>query len=119
MIGLAANAVLLVTLVGPLGIKGAGIALCGAYVVMLIAIHLLTRRLFVVPFEWGRLALAIGVIGGVSVAGDLLLPDEGAVGFAARTAALAAIPVILYAAHFLRPNEVARLRAMARRLRPA
>ena len=55
------------------------------------------------------------MLGGVSVAGDLLLPDTGAVGFVTRTAALAAIPVILYAAHFLRPNEVAQLRAMARR----
>ena len=33
--GLAVNVVLLVLLVGPLGIAGAGIALCGAYAVML------------------------------------------------------------------------------------
>jgi O-antigen/teichoic acid export membrane protein len=119
MIGLAANAILLVTLVGPLGIKGAGIALCGAYVVMLIAIHLLTRSLFVVPFEWGRITLAVVVMGGVSVAGDLLLPNHGFVGFVTRTLALAAIPAILYAAHFLHPHELERLRAMARRRRPA
>jgi O-antigen/teichoic acid export membrane protein len=118
VIGLTANVVLLVTLVGPLGIKGAGIALCGAYIVMLIAIHLLTRRLFVVPFEWGRITLAVVVMGGVSVAGDLLLPDHGFVGFITRTLALAAIPAILYIAHFLHPHELERLRAMARRLRP-
>ncbi len=119
MIGLTANVVLLVLLVDPLGIKGAGIALCGAYVVMLIAIHLLTRRLFVVPFEWPRLTLAVGVMGGVSVAGAVLLPDHGFVGFVTRALALCAIPAILYAAHFLHPHELERLRAMARRLRPA
>jgi O-antigen/teichoic acid export membrane protein len=117
MLGLAANAVLLATLVGPLGIKGAGIALCGAYVVMLVSIHLLTRRLFVVPFEWRRLTLAVGVMGGVSVAGALALPDHGFVGFVTRALALAAIPLILYVAHFLHPHELERLRAAARRQR--
>src|SRR5581483_9454050 len=48
--GLAANVVLLVVLVPPLGIAGAGIALCGAYVVMLTLMHLLTRRAFKVAF---------------------------------------------------------------------
>jgi O-antigen/teichoic acid export membrane protein len=119
MVGLSVNVVLLVTLVGPLGIRGAGIALCGAYVVMLIAIHLLTRRVFVVPFEWARLTLAVGVLGGVSVAGDLLLPDHGFVGFVTRSLTLLAIPAILYLAHFLHPHELERLRAMARRARPA
>ena len=46
--GLVANVVLLVLLVPPLGIAGAGIALCGAYVVMLAVMHLLTRRAFTV-----------------------------------------------------------------------
>ena len=60
--GLVVNVVLLVTLVGPLGIAGAGIALCGAYVVIVAVLHLLTRRLFVVPFEWARLAAAVAVL---------------------------------------------------------
>ena len=54
--GLVVNVVGLVVLVGPLGIAGAGIALCAAYLVMLVVVHLLTRRLFAVPFEWARLA---------------------------------------------------------------
>jgi O-antigen/teichoic acid export membrane protein len=118
MLGLVANAVLLVTLVPSLGIRGAGIALCGAYVVMLVAIHLLTRRIFVVPFEWARLNLAVGVMAGVSVAGEELLPTHGLVGFVTRGAALAAIPAILLVTRFLRPHELERLRAMARRRRP-
>ena len=37
--GLVVNVVLLVLLVGPLGLAGAGIALCGAYVAMLGVMH--------------------------------------------------------------------------------
>jgi O-antigen/teichoic acid export membrane protein len=115
--GLAVNVGALVVLVPPFGIAGAGIALCAAYVVMLAAIHLLTRRLFVVPFEWGRLALLVAVLGVVSVGGELLLPDHGAVGFVLRGAALLAIPALLSALRFFRPEEVATVRAVAQRAR--
>ena len=43
ILGLATNVVLLLLLVPPLGIAGAGIALCGAYVVMIGVMHLLIR----------------------------------------------------------------------------
>ena len=56
VVGLAVNVVGLALLVGPLGPSGAGIALCAAYLAMLVAVHLLTRRLFTVPFDWPRLA---------------------------------------------------------------
>jgi O-antigen/teichoic acid export membrane protein len=113
--GLAVNAGLLVLLVPPLGIAGAGLALCGAYVVMLALMYALTRRLFVVPFEWMRLAHLVAVIGGVTVAGELLLPTSGALGFVERTGALLAIPLLLAATRFLGPGERARLRAMFER----
>src|SRR5437763_2932080 len=52
--GLAVNISLLVLLVprggANLGVAGAGIALCGAYVAMLAVMYLLTRRLFEVGF---------------------------------------------------------------------
>ena len=83
---------LLVTLVPPLGIAGAGIALCGAYVVMLSVMHLLTRRVFSVHFEWRRIAQSTIVMGGLAAAGDLLLPTSGLVGFLARCAVCAAYP---------------------------
>jgi O-antigen/teichoic acid export membrane protein len=82
-------------LVGPLGPSGAGIALCAAYLAMLVVVHLLTRRLFVVPFDWPRLGRIVAVIAVVSVAGELLLPTSGVGGFVLRTLALAAIPLLL------------------------
>jgi O-antigen/teichoic acid export membrane protein len=115
--GLVANIVLLVVLVGPLGIAGAGIALCGAYVVMIVVMHLLTRRLFPVPFEWRRLAQVVVVIAAVTVAGELLLPTDGVAAFLERAAALLAIPVLLAATGFFDAAERSRLRALARRLR--
>jgi O-antigen/teichoic acid export membrane protein len=113
--GLVVNVVALVVLVDPLGIAGAGIALCVSYLVMVVVIHLFTRRLFHVPFEWDRLALLVVVLGGVAVAGELLLPTTGADGLALRVLALTAIPVLLLALRFLRPQEVARLRTLGAR----
>jgi O-antigen/teichoic acid export membrane protein len=119
--GLAVNVGLLVVLVGPLGIAGAGVALCGAYVVMLAVMYALTRRLFSVAFEWARLAHIVLLVGGATVAGELLLPTSGAAGLLERTAVLLAIPAGLAVTGFLGPSERARVRQImnARRLRAA
>jgi O-antigen/teichoic acid export membrane protein len=112
--GLVVNVVALVLLVGPLGIAGAGIALCAAYLVMLVVVHLLTRRLFHVPFEWRRLGTIVAIIGGISIAGELALPTVGLAGFAARSAALAAIPLALLLARIFTVGQLARFWASVR-----
>jgi O-antigen/teichoic acid export membrane protein len=111
--GLVANVVLIVVLVPSLGIAGAGIALCGAYAVMLAVMHLLTRRAFAVTFEWRRLAQICAVMGGMAVAGDLLLPTHGLVGFITRAAIWAAIPGVLLATGFAHAQELRGLRSLA------
>ena len=115
--GLVANVLLLLVLVGPLGIAGAGIALCGAYGVMLVAMYALTRSLFRVDFEWARLALVVGVAGGAAVAGELLLPAEGAAGLVARAALLGAVVPLLAAVGFFRPGEREAVRRLYARVR--
>mgnify|MGYP001158012371 CR=1 FL=1 len=117
--GLVANVALIVLLVPPLGIAGAGIALCGAYLAMLAAMYLLTRRVFVVQFEWRRLVQLCLVMGGLAVAGDLLLPTHGALGFVTRAAVFAAIPPALLATGFAHPQELSRLRMLLARARRA
>jgi O-antigen/teichoic acid export membrane protein len=117
--GLVANVVLILLLVPPLGIVGAGIALCGAYLAMLAAMYLLTRRVFTVQFEWRRLIKLCLVMGGFAVAGDLLLPTHGALGFLARAAVFLAIPPVLLATGFAHPQEISRLRMLADRVRGA
>jgi O-antigen/teichoic acid export membrane protein len=116
--GLVTNVALLAALVPPLGIAGAGLALVGAYVVMLVAMWLLTRRLFHVPFEWTRLALVVVVAGAMTAAGELALPSSGVGWFVARAAVLAAIAPALWAAGFFRPGEIAAARGLLRRPRP-
>jgi O-antigen/teichoic acid export membrane protein len=115
--GLAANVLLIVVLVPSLGIAGAGIALCGAYVVMLAVMYLLTRTAFEVAFEWRRLAQIVLVIGGLAVLGELLAPTHGVLGFLIRLAAFAAIPPALYVTGFAHVQELAQLRALIARLR--
>jgi len=113
--GLIVNVVMIVLLVPPLGIAGAGIALCGAYVVMIGVMHFLTRRAFAASFEWTRLIRLVVVVGGMAVAGDLLLPAQGLVGFISRAAVLAAMPLVLTATGFTHVAEREQARVLLAR----
>jgi O-antigen/teichoic acid export membrane protein len=115
--GLAVNVVLLIVLTPSLGIAGAGLALAGAYVVMLVVMRLLTRRLFHVAFEWQRIAQLVLVLGGGAGAAELLLPTSGAAGLLARALVALALPLLLGLTGFYRPDERALLRSLPARLR--
>ena len=114
--GLVVNVALLALLVPPLGIAGAGLALVGAYVVMLVAMWALTRNLFAVAFEWGRLGLFVVVAGGADRRGRAAAADRPASpASSSRALVLAAIPLALWAARFFRPGELAAARGLFRR----
>ncbi len=115
--GLAANVILILVLVPPLGIAGAGIALCGAYVVMLTVMYLLTRHAFAVAFEWARLGRLVVVMGGLAAAGDLVLPTHGALGLLTRAFVAAVIGPAVLATGFAHPAELGQLRALVDRVR--
>jgi O-antigen/teichoic acid export membrane protein len=106
LVGLVINVLLLILLVPRYGIAGGGIALCGAYVAMLGVMHLLIRRAFPVSFEWRRLAQLAVVMGGLAVAGDLLLPTAGLGGFAARALVFLAIGPVLWLTGFVHRAEL-------------
>jgi len=114
--GLAVNVALLLVLVPRdglnLGIAGAGIALCGAYGAMLMVMHMLTRRLFAVSFQWRRLAQLATILAGVAVSGELLLPTSGFEGIALRLLWLALIPALLLLTRFFGPEERTQARAL-------
>jgi O-antigen/teichoic acid export membrane protein len=115
-VGLVVNIVLLLVLVPRsglgLGIAGAGIALCGAYVAMLAAMYLLTRNLFEVGFQWRRLAQLTAILAGVAVTGELLLPTSGFAGLALRVLWLALVPILLLITRFFDAEERAQTRAL-------
>ncbi|HXE44845.1 MAG TPA: lipopolysaccharide biosynthesis protein [Conexibacter sp.] len=115
--GLAFNVLLLVALTPSLGIAGAGLALAGAYVGMLIVMRLLTRRLFHVAFEWRRIVQLALVLGGLAGAGELLLPTSGAVGFVTRALVALALPLVLGLTGFYRSEERALGRTLVARVR--
>jgi O-antigen/teichoic acid export membrane protein len=110
---LAANIVLNLALVPPLGIVGAGIALVASYLVVLALMYGFTQRLFPVPYEWARLARLVLVAATLVALGELLLPTDGFVGLVTRTAIWLTYPLALLAAGFFTPAErlwLARLR---------
>jgi len=114
--GLACNVALLFALVPSgglgLGIAGAGIALCGAYVVMVAAMYALTRNLFAVGFQWRRLARLVALLAAVAVSGELALPTSGAAGLLSRIAWLALIPAALLLTRFFDTDERAQARVL-------
>lgn len=105
LVGLAVNVALLALLVEPFGVAGAGAALAGAYLAMIVALRVLTRNLFEVSFEWLRLVHFAAVAGGISIAGNRLLGTSGAIALLERSALLAAIPLVLLLTGFVRPGE--------------
>jgi O-antigen/teichoic acid export membrane protein len=115
-VGLVVNLVLLFVLVPKsglgLGLAGAGIALCGAYVAMVALMHLLTRDVFAVDFEWRRLAELTAILTSVAVSGELLLPTAGFAGLVLRILWLALIPALLLVTRFFKPHERDQARAL-------
>src|SRR5207342_1608862 len=110
---LAANVVLNLILVPPLGIVGAGLALVASYVVVLALMYVFTQRLFPVPYQWGRLAKVLAVSAALVAIGELAMPTSGLAGFLGRVALFALYPLALFASGFFTPGErvwLARLR---------
>jgi hypothetical protein len=79
---------------------------------MLAVMHLLTRNLFGVPFQWRRLAQLSAILATVSVTGELLLPTSGFSGLALRVAWLALVPALLVLTRFFGPDERAQANAL-------
>ncbi|HLM67416.1 MAG TPA: oligosaccharide flippase family protein, partial [Longimicrobium sp.] len=68
----AAHVLLLLVLVPFLGAMGAALATLAARVLGLAALHLRTRALLPVPYEWGRITRMAAVFAAAAVAGSLL-----------------------------------------------
>jgi O-antigen/teichoic acid export membrane protein len=113
----AVNIGLNLALVPPFEMVGAGIALVGSYLMMLALMYLVARRLFPVPFQWGRMARIVMIAGGLYVAGELLLPTSGAVGLLSRAALVPLVAPLLYVSGFFVPDELGYLRTLRDRLR--
>jgi O-antigen/teichoic acid export membrane protein len=117
-VAVAVNVALNLLLVPDHGIIGAGVALLVSYAVVVALMHAITRRLFYVPYEWGRLALAVGLAAGLIAVGELAVPRDGLDGLVLTLALCAAYPIGLYVLRFLSAEERTRLGALFDRARP-
>jgi O-antigen/teichoic acid export membrane protein len=118
-VALACNIALNMILVPRHGLVGAGLALVGAYLVMLALMYAVTRRLFPLPIEWWRIVRIVVLAGGGYAFAELVLPTTGIDGFLLRAAVVPAFWLALYLAGFFHSSEIERLRQLGRRLRRA
>jgi O-antigen/teichoic acid export membrane protein len=108
------NAVLNVALIPPFGMMGAAVATLAAYSTLFLGMALKAQRVYPVPYQWRRVALAVGAAAGLTVVGKALdVPLPGAIALSA------AYPLVLLALGFYLPAELQRLRSLGRRLAPS
>jgi O-antigen/teichoic acid export membrane protein len=99
------------------GIVGAGVALLASYLVVVGLMYVIVHRLFPVPYEWRRLAMAIGLAAALVAVGETLVPHDGLDGLALTLAICGAYPVGLWAARFASADEREQLRSLIARVR--
>ena len=116
-VSVAVNVALNLLLVPDHGIIGAGVALLLSYVVVVALMHVITRRLFYVPYEWARLSLAVGLAAALIAVGELAVAQEGLGALGLILVLCAAYPMGLYALRFLSPEERERLPVLLERVR--
>ncbi len=114
---LACNVVLNLVLVPPYGIVGAGIALVVSYLLMVGLMYLVTRRVFPLGLEWGRIARIVGFAAALFATAELLLPTSGAVGLLSRAALVPVYWALLYLTGFFHDAELEQLRVIRARVR--
>jgi O-antigen/teichoic acid export membrane protein len=112
IVATVANVILNLILVPAWGIVGAGVALIASYLIVIVLIYGVSRRIFPIPWQWGRLAVVVGAGIVLVAAGDLLLPTEGAAGFVSRLAVFALYPVVLWFGGAITRDERAQVRAL-------
>ncbi|GAC1655235.1 MAG: hypothetical protein NVS4B3_19800 [Gemmatimonadaceae bacterium] len=113
--GLAADAVLLLLFVPPLGMLGASIALAGCFAVALPVLYLFVRHLFPIPLEWRRLVI-IGVVAGLTYAiGASLIAESGFLALCLRAALVPIFVALLLPMGFFGPAERSQLRRLVSR----
>jgi O-antigen/teichoic acid export membrane protein len=94
-------------LIPPYGMMGAATATLVAYTIMFLGMTVRAQQVFPVPYQWRRIAIAVGAAVGLTALGKALhVPLAGAL-------ALSAVyPLILLPLGFYLPVELRRLRAL-------
>ena len=105
------NLVLNVVLIPPYGMMGAAIATLAAYVTLFVGMACISQRAYPVPYQWRRVTLLAATAVALTVVGKAL--DASLLG---AILLVAAYPLALLPLGFYLPAELARVRAVGRRL---
>jgi O-antigen/teichoic acid export membrane protein len=101
----AFNVVLNLALIPEFGMMGAAVATIGAYAVLFVGMAWKAQHVFQVPYQWRRVATALGTAIGLTVVGRALdVPLGGAI------ALVAVYPLVLFPLGFYLPQELRRIR---------
>jgi O-antigen/teichoic acid export membrane protein len=101
------NVVLNVTLIPSFGMMGAAVATIGAYAALFLGMAWKAQRVFPVPYQWRRVATAMGTAIALTVIGRAL-----DVPLAAAIALVAVYPLVLLPLGFYLPEELRRMRVI-------
>jgi hypothetical protein len=87
--------------------------------VMIALMYGVTRRIFPLDLEWGRLLRIIGIAAALYALGELLLPTSGLAGFLTRAGVALAYLPLLWASGFFGDEERDAMRRALERARGA
>lgn len=115
LVGAAVNVAANFLLIPSIGMMGAAWATLLAYFAMALALFLVGRRLYPIPYEWRRIALAallLALVWGAADGCRAIFPQlsPGSWGLV-RLAAIVLYPILLFAAGFFDPAELRTLRS--------
>ena len=96
-----------VALIPPFGMMGAAVATIGAYAALFLGMAWKAQRVFPVPYQWRRVATAMGTAIALTVIGRAL-----DVPLAAAIALVAVYPLVLLPLGFYLPEELRRMRVI-------
>jgi O-antigen/teichoic acid export membrane protein len=116
LVGAAVAVGLYFLLIPPYSFVGAGWATAAALWVLALLVLAVSNRIYPVPWDWRRIALAVGLTGGLCLAALALDAwVDTTISIPARLGITAAYPLALLAAGFLPPGDLAAARAALRR----
>ena len=110
----AVNVALNFVLVPWLGIMGAAWATLVAYPLLFVLTVVAAQRAYPIPYDWGRMALALGIALALSFAEPLVDVDGLVAAVALKLVLFAAYPVALFVFGFVLPAERAALQRLWR-----
>jgi O-antigen/teichoic acid export membrane protein len=97
-----------------MGGQGAALATIGGFGFLCVATLATSQRLFFIRYEWGRLALLLGLTVGLWLAGRDLPPTWW--GVVAKVGLLASVPALVWWTRLLRETEKQQIRELAGRI---